>query len=206
MQKSKILLTGGHGLLGQELQKHLSCYAPSSQELDITKPFKKKEYDLVIHSAAYTDVVKAEVERFKCYHINVFGTFALLKSYYDTPFVYISSEYAKNPVNYYSKTKLAGEVVVQAIASSYLIIRTLFKPVPFPHDKAFIDQYTQGDSIDVIAPLIAKAIKRWDKISKTIYIGTGRKTIYDIAKKSNPKVGKMSIKDIKDVVLPNDYL
>lgn len=202
----KTLLTGGSGLLGTELQKYIKCDAPSSMEFNITQPFKKKDYEMIIHAAAYTDVAKAEVERFLCYYTNVFGTFALLKSYYDIPFIYISSEYAHNPVNYYSETKLAGEVVVKAIAKNYLIIRTLFKPVPFPYKKAFSDQYTQGDEVTVIAPLIVEAINNWDeKTSEIIYVGTGRKTIYDIAKKSKPKVKKCSIKDVNDVILPSDY-
>ena len=69
---SKILLTGGSGLLGKELRKYLEVDAPSHKKMDITKPIQtKRHYDLVIHAAAYTDVVKAEKERRLCFDVNV---------------------------------------------------------------------------------------------------------------------------------------
>ena len=89
----------------------------------------------------------------------------------------------------------------------YLIIRTLFKPRPYPFNVAFGDQYTRGDYVDVIAKLIAKAIKKWDKkTSKTIHVGTRRKTLYELAKQTRPDVKMNSIHDIKGVTIPADYL
>ena len=210
---NRILITGGFGTLGTELQKHIKCIAPTRKEFDITdfyayhKQVYANDYDLVINCAAYTNVTKAEKERKECYGINVQGTVNLLEYWSDTPFVYISTEYAKNPVNYYSETKLAGETAVKALAKNYLIIRTLFKAVPYPYDKAFTDKWTNGDEVTTIAPLVAKKIKDWfknDLSSQTVNIGTGRKTFYDIAVKSKPNIKKCSINDIKDVVLPTD--
>lgn len=203
----KILLTGGSGLLGTELQKYITVVAPSHKEMDITKPITLKDhFDLIIHGAAYTDVVGAETDKDTCFKANVTGTLNMVTAFKDTPFVYISSEYAKNPVNYYAKTKQLAEEEVKKIAKNYLIIRTLFKPNPFPFPRAFADQYTEGDYVDVITPLIIKAIKSWDKKSKkTIYVGTGRKTIFELAKRTRPNVQPMSIKEITKVVLPADY-
>ena len=204
---NRILITGGFGTLGTELQKHIKCIAPTRKEFDITKPISMNDFSLIIHSAAYIDVVKAEIEKKECYTANVWGTVNMLKSYPCIPFVFISTEYAKNPVNYYSETKLAGETAVKALAKNYLIIRTLFKAVPYPYDKAFTDKWTNGDEVTTIAPLVAKKIKDWlknDLSSQTINIGTGRKTFYDIAVKSKPNIKKCSINDIKDVVLPTD--
>ena len=204
---NRILITGGFGTLGTELQKHIKCIAPTRKEFDITKPISMNDFSLIIHSAAYIDVVKAEIEKKECYTTNVWGTVNMLKSYPCIPFVFISTEYAKNPVNYYSETKLAGETAVKALAKNYLIIRTLFKAVPYPYDKAFTDKWTNGDEVTTIAPLVAKKIKDWfknDLSSQTANIGTGRKTFYDIAVKSKPNIKKCSINDIKDVVLPTD--
>lgn len=203
-----ILLTGGSGTLGRELRKLITCDAPPHKDFDITKPLKKvKPYDLVIHCAAYTNVVKAEKEMQACYDVNVLGTAYLARAYRDTPFVYISSEYVKNPVNNYAISKLLGEYVVKSICDKYLIIRTLFKPNPFPYDKAFMDQWTTGDSVDVIAPLIDQAIKGWGMwLSETIDVGTGRKRIIDIARKSKPNIVPCSIKDVRGVTLPQDYV
>lgn len=196
-----ILLTGASGLLGTHLK--IKADRPSHSDLNILYPFTVKSYDLIIHAAAYTDVEKAEIDMAECYAVNVRGTRNLLEAYPDTPFVYISSEYANNPINFYSKTKQIAEKEVKK-HPQYLIIRTLFKPRPWKYPKAFIDQYTQGDYVDVIAPLIKKAIKEWDGENKTIYIGTGRKTIFELAKQTRD-VEPISVDDIKGVRLPKDY-
>lgn len=204
----KILLTGGSGLLGEEIQKYLKVIAPSHSILDITRPITASdEYDLIIHAAAYTDVVRAETNQKDCYTTNITGTIHLLDAFPTTPFVYISSEYAKNPVNYYAQTKYLAEMEVKKRSVPSFIIRTLFKPNPFPFPKAFSDQYTQGDYVDVITPLILKAIHKWDKkTSRLIYIGTGRKTIYELAKRTRTDVKPISIRSITSVTLPPDYL
>lgn len=196
------LLTGSSGLLGQYLM--LDCDRPTHAELDITKLIEPKEYDLIVHAAAYTDVEGAETARMKCYDVNVNGTFNLLEAYRDTPFVYISSEYANNPVNFYSLTKYLAERLVMT-HDNYLIIRTLFKPKPWKYPKAFTDQYTQGDYIDVIAPMIEDEIRRWNgKGKRLLYVGTERKTMYELASRTRV-VEPNSIKDIKGVELPADY-
>lgn len=197
-----ILLTGGSGLLGQYLK--FESDRPSHKELDITKPITPRDYELVVHAAAYTDVQKAETDKTRCFEANVYGTLNLLSAYPTTPFVLISSEYAQNPLNFYSLTKHMAEELVMAFPN-YLIIRTLFKPTPWPYPKAFIDQWTQGDSVDVIAPLIDREIMNWNrKGKKIVYVGTGRKRIYDIAVKTKPGVLSNSIKEMQ-VPIPFDY-
>lgn len=202
----KILLVGGNGRFGTEFQKLIKVHAPSKKTLDITKPIKKpKRFELIVHAAAYTDVTGAEKETEACYNINVRGTKNLLNAYPNTPFVYISSEYAANPVNYYSETKKLAERFVSE-HPQHLIIRTLFKSRPFPFDKAFYDQFTMGDYVDVIAKLILKEIINWNLKSKLVYVGTGRKTIYDLAIKTKPDCERISVKSITDVVIPKDYI
>lgn len=210
MKAVKVLLTGGSGLLGAEIKKLLKVDAPSHKELDIISKIKwDKKYDLIIHAAGYTDLVKAEAEDYyECEKVNYQGTINLLQAFKGIPFVFISTEYAKFPnLNRYSMTKFLAEEEVKNRTIAYLIIRTLFKPKPFPHDRAFVDQYTNGDYVDVIAPLIIQAILDWDRVtSKSIYVGTGRKTIFELAKQSNPKIGQMSVSEITSVKLPHDYL
>ncbi len=214
----KILLTGGSGLLGTHLLPllksldgdgtmfdRISVDAPTHKELDLNKPYAVRDYDLIIHSAAYTDVTLAEKDTINCFNVNVMGTMKLAKAYPSTPFVYISSEYAYKPVNFYSVTKFLGELVVNEMTDKCLIIRTLFKPSPFPWEKAFTDQYTQGDYVNVIASLIVKEIEKWNRKSKMIYVGTGRKTMYELALKTKYDVVPCSVKDVKGVVIPTDY-
>ena len=57
---SKILLTGGSGKLGTEIQKHIEVLAPSRKELDILVKENIYEYclrhspSLIVHAAAYS--------------------------------------------------------------------------------------------------------------------------------------------------------
>jgi dTDP-4-dehydrorhamnose reductase len=123
---------------------------------------------------------------------------------FNKPFVFISTEHVNSPGVYF-ESKLIGEILVKNLAPSYLIIRTIFKPNPWPWKYAFIDQYTQGDYVDIIAQLISKEIKKWNGKSKTIYIGTGRKTMFELAKRTKPDVLPNSVKDLK-FKRPKDYL
>lgn len=214
--KIKILLTGGSGLLGQELQKRLKNYpkydvfAPSHKDFDIVKlDLYSNIYtfapDIVIHAAAYTDLIEAEKvkNRQKVYEINVLGTDNLVRAFPSSYFVHISTEYVYNyRLNYYSYTKALAERVVEN-HKAHLIIRTLFKPRPFPHKKAFVDQWTKGDYVDVIAPMIL--YRMMNKDLGIANIGTDRKTIFHLAQKTVPDIKPMSIKDVVGVKLPEDY-
>lgn len=204
----KILLTGGSGLLGKEIQKHLECTAPAHDEFDITRVANINDFEfypeVIIHAAAYTDVAKAEHQKEECYRVNVLGTLNLLERYPKAVFVYISTEYANNPKNFYSQTKVQAEQLVRKFAPGYCIIRTLFKQTPWPYDRAFIDQWTEGDYVDIIAPMIVTAViekKRGD-----IKIGTDRKTMFQLARRTNPEVLGNLVSDIKGVELPHDYV
>jgi len=225
-----IMLTGGAGLLGQELQKHIECVAPNREEFDIAGKipyYLSDDVHMIVHCAAYTDVVKAEEDRNACWLTNVNGTKHV--SRLGVPVVYISTEYVfsggvgnysekdiPNPQNFYALTKLCGELALGNAPTS-LTIRCLFKPRPFEHEYACTDQWTSGDYVDVIAPLIAKAILLYEKDvirhsfrcvadlgHDIVHIGTGRKSTYDLAKQSNPDVKPCLRSDIKSVKLPMD--
>jgi dTDP-4-dehydrorhamnose reductase len=206
MEIKQILMTGGSGLLGRELQKYLQVIAPSHTTMDIREINTLQGYsaDTIIHCAAYTDVIQAETDRDTCFAVNVGGTYNLLREYPNAYFVYISSEYAEHPCNFYGYSKMMGEKIVQTYAKKYLIIRTLFKPTPFPFPKAFVDQYTNGDYVDIIAPLIATSILCED--TGISHIGTGKKSIYELALRTKPDVLPGSVEDIKGVVLPKEAI
>lgn len=219
-----ILLTGGSGLLGTELQKYVECWAPSRREFDITWPFpttyastsdimRLDEVDLIVHCAAFTDLVRAEKEKELCYQTNVIGTRNVASL--GIPMVYISTEYVfdgtkgnyeendhPNPQNFYALTKLLGEY--EARRTKSVVIRCLFKPGRFEHDSACTNQYTSGDTVDKIAPLIAQAVKNFNDLPPTIHIGTRRKSTFEIAVRGRPDVRPCLLEDIKSVRLPRD--
>lgn len=195
-----ILLTGSNGKLGTELRKHINV---TDFDSDITRQFSAKDNELVIHAAAYTYVGEAEDDAKNVFETNVFGTWNLVNAYKDKPFVYISTEYAKNPLGVYALTKYLGEEVVK-LHPNHLIIRTLFKPRPWPFDVAYEDQYTQGDYVDVIAKLIVDKIQSWDKkTSELCYVGTGRKTMLELARQTKPDV---KANKVTNPIIPRDYI
>jgi dTDP-4-dehydrorhamnose reductase len=226
IKPENILLTGGGGRLGIELQSLLKgIVAPLSSELDITnaesvnRSFKKYQPKLIVHAAAYTNVLKAETEREACWHINVEGTrnivHAALKT--EIPVVHISTDYVffgdtgnysesdtPGPVrNYYSLTKLVAEQIVPVL-KEYLIIRTSFRPREWQYPVAFQDVFTSQDYVDVIAPEVAQSITSFKKIGTGIlHIGTERKSVFELASRRKPEV-VASFKKDAGVDLPDD--
>lgn len=204
----KILITGGTGRLAAELKKHLAGEYVGIEHWDFTYPIPVGKYDIILHMGAWTDVAKGEQEPYKVFQTNAYGTFNMILNYKDTPFAYISTEWAKDPISIYALTKYLGEEIVK-YHPHHLIMRTLFKPNPFPFPKAYKDQYTQGDYVDVIAKLVADKINSWDrKTNELCYIGTGRKTIFDLAKKTRPNVEPNSVDEWRAKIgniIPYDY-
>ncbi|HJE96911.1 MAG TPA: dTDP-4-dehydrorhamnose reductase [Ligilactobacillus acidipiscis] len=148
----KILITGGNGQLGNELQhlldeRNIAYEAADVATLDITKPEMVEEYfaknrpEVVYHCAAYTAVDKAEGEGKEANElINATGTEIVAQACekYAATLVYISTDYVfngekkteyfpddpKGPKNEYGRAKLLGEQAVQKYCSKYYIVRT----------------------------------------------------------------------------------
>jgi len=87
---------------------------------------------------------------------------------------------------WYAHTKMLGDAYVQARANNYLLIRTSFKPNPWPYDNAITTQMGSFDYIDVIAKLIIRLI---DNNAEGVFnVGTETKTIHDLAIQTKPGV------------------
>lgn len=149
----KILITGGNGQLGQELQhlldeRKISYDAADVDVLDITDEAKVDNYfaknrpEVVYHCAAYTAVDKAEGEGKKVNElVNAVGSEIMAKACkkYDALMVYVSTDYVfdglrtegeympddpKGPRNEYGRTKLIGEEAIEKYCDKYYIVRT----------------------------------------------------------------------------------
>ena len=146
----KVLITGSEGMLGSDLMKVLSLkyevVGIDLKDVDITKKdeiikvISDIHPDLVIHTAAYTDVDGCEREKGLAFLINAQGTenICLASRKLNIPLLYISTDYVFNgekrspyiesdipdPLNIYGKSKLRGEEYVQSLVSDYFIIRT----------------------------------------------------------------------------------
>lgn len=226
MKAGKMLLTGGSGRLGTELQQLLpGIQAPASHELNILssesieQAIQAYQPSLLIHAAAFTDVAGAEQRRADCWSVNVEGTRLMVQGAerHALPLVYISTDYVfwgeagnyreddpPGPVrNYYSLTKLAAEAVVSVLPRR-LIIRTSFRPRSWPYPKAFTDLFTSQDYVDVLAPEIALALQRWEEIPYSVlHIVGERKSVYELARQRRPDVQAASKTDAA-VALPDD--
>ncbi|OYT61240.1 dTDP-4-dehydrorhamnose reductase [Thermoplasmatales archaeon ex4484_30] len=155
----RLLLTGGSGLFGQAFidlvkktpheiyvtyNKHPLDFENAFQT-DITDAIKVKQLiekikpDIVIHSAAFTNVDRCEIEKEKAYEINAKATenIAKVAKEIDAKLIYISTDYVfdgkkglykegdkTNPINYYGLTKLEGEKAVIENCEDYVIART----------------------------------------------------------------------------------
>lgn len=148
----KILLFGGAGQLGLEIQKRAQSAgavicAPLEEELDITDAAavqamaRKVEPECILNTAAYTAVDKAESDAEKAYRVNRDGAVLLAEVAKEigARFIHLSTDYVfdgyashplsendpVNPLGVYGKSKLEGELGIKEIcAERSLIVRT----------------------------------------------------------------------------------
>lgn len=146
----KILITGSNGMLGYDLIKILDkdniLINTTSKTLDITNKedvmnfIKKEAPDVVMNSAAYTDVDGCEENQELAFAVNSNGVknLALACKETDSVLVHISTDYVfkgdensprcendeLGPMSVYGKSKLKGEEAILNILDKYFIIRT----------------------------------------------------------------------------------
>jgi len=145
----RILITGGRGQLGHELQQALSAETVLAQdlpELDITdaaavgRALGQFRPQVVVHTAAYTDTAGCEADPELAMRINGEGSrqVALACRESDVAMLYVSTNevfdgqkgepYLESdepkPINAYGRSKLAGERHVQSILDHFYIVRT----------------------------------------------------------------------------------
>jgi dTDP-4-dehydrorhamnose reductase len=219
--ESKILFTGGSGLLGQEIRALCpSALYPSSQDLDVSRwqdveaYSKAHQIELVVHAAAFTSPPRIDEDPVRAIESNVIGTSNIVKLCValGCRLIYISTDYvfkgdrgnydeqdALSPVNKYAWSKLGGECAARLYDRS-LIVRTSFGPDEFPFPKAFVDQWTSRQSVSVVAK---KLVRLWAKdITGVVHVGGPRRTVLDYARDLDPskKIDELSIHDVQFTV------
>jgi dTDP-4-dehydrorhamnose reductase len=162
----KVLITGANGLVGQSLislmtkdaafkvyglskgKKRISYYTENFTyyDADITEKTILEEIilkinpDIIVHTAALTQIDECEQNKELCYKINVEGTQNLLDIAEKTQahFIFLSTDFVfdglngpyqekdtPNPVSYYGNSKLTGEQLVQSCSVPWTIVRTV---------------------------------------------------------------------------------
>lgn len=205
----KILMSGGKGMLGRQLQKiDPLIISMSKDDMDVSnydqiiKQVKRNKPDIFLHLAAFTDNRKLEKDPQGAIRDNIIGTSNVTLScikenlrlvYISTDYVYSGKKGMYNeddeilPVNKYAWSKLGGECAVRQHNNS-LIIRTSIGSLKFPYDKAFVDMWTSKDTVDILAPMILKASK--SNIVGNLNIGTQRKNMFEYASKLDKNIKK----------------
>ncbi len=160
----KILVTGANGLLGQKLcllldkdpqvklvatarnKLNYSLSRATFATLDVTNyesvvnVFTQIKPDVVIHTAAMTQVDQCEIERELCWLSNVSSVDYIIKACEKTGahLIHISTDFIfdgthgpldenekPNPLSYYGQSKLEGELLVQKSKLNWTILRTV---------------------------------------------------------------------------------
>jgi dTDP-4-dehydrorhamnose reductase len=162
----KILIFGGSGQVGRELQRCLAplggLLVPGQGDLPridladhsaLERIVSATAPDIIFNAAAYTAVDKAETERDLAWKINAEAPGVIARAaqkiaapifHYSTDYVFSGTGSAPHeesdetrPLNHYGVTKLAGENEVAAAKGSHLILRTSW--VYAPHGKNFLN-------------------------------------------------------------------
>jgi len=146
----RILLFGRKGQLGWELQRTLATLgeltAVDYPEIDLEHPESGRDLirqvhpQVIVNAAAYTAVDQAETEQERAWNINAIapGLLAEEARRLNAVFVHYSTDYVfdgkkgtpyieedtPNPLNFYGRSKLEGERLVQEAGGISLILRT----------------------------------------------------------------------------------
>ncbi len=173
-QRYKILITGSSGMLGIDLCQELSgkyelygtdvvhrtsyivhrfTKADITDKESVVEIVKKIKPDVVIHTAAWTDVDGCELNKKKTYRVNVEGTknIALACKICGATLIYISTDFVfdgkrksayketdrPKPISAYGESKLKGEEAVKNELKKYFILRTSW--LYGKHGKNFVD-------------------------------------------------------------------
>lgn len=216
----KVLITGGSGDLGKSLKKVFKdAFIPSHSKMDITNPKSVNKIilgykpDVLVHAAALVGIRECEENKTKAWLTNVEGTQNIVNAlkklknncylvYMSTACVfagekekYYTEEDTPAPKNYYSITKLCGEIVARQYENT-CIIRTNFVPKQqWKYPKAFVDRFGTYLFSDGVAEGIRDVCGK--KPRGIIHIVGGRRmSMHELALLAGSKnVGKMELKE-----------
>jgi len=220
----KIVITGGTGRFAHYLKKIKTknlLFFPSKKIFDITNVNKIKKYlkkvkpNIVLHLAGLSrPMVIHEKEISRSINLNIIGTSNLVAAcsekkikiiYFSTQYVYPGKKGNYNereallPTMNYGWSKLGGECAVQMYKNS-LILRVCMTEKPFRHKYALYDSKTSFLYHHEVAKIVLKLINK----KGVINIGGKSQTVYNFAKKNNPKIKKIYVKNIKNLNFPKD--
>ncbi len=218
MIRKNIIITGGSGRFGSLLKKRKfkNFLYPNKKQLNILnlksieKYLRRKKAKMLIHLAGLSRPLEMHEKKIeKSITLNIIGTCNVVLIckklniklvYFSTNYVYpgLKGNYKETdpllPLNNYAWSKLGGEAAVHMYKNS-LILRVCMTEKPFVHKYALKDVYLNFIFQDEIINFLPKILNK----KGIINVGGKIRTVYNFAKKFNPKVKKISYKKIKSV-------
>lgn len=197
---SEILITGSAGQLGNEISK-LSVNHPEhnfiftdvkelniTNESDIENFFNQRNIDFIVNCAAYTAVDLAEKEKELSTLINstAVKNLAQISAHFNAKLIHISTDYVfdgknyrpyneddqTNPIQWYGKTKLEGEIQVNNFAKDAIIIRTSWLYSEFGKNfvKTIIKYAQERDFLNVVSDQVGTPTYAKDLAKSILHI------------------------------------
>ena len=190
-------MTGKQGQLARSLRERaaidpdITLVCLGRPELDLSRPEGISQAlaccnpDLIVNTAAYTEVDKAESDADAAFAVNADGAGAVARAaeQLGLPIIQISTDYVfdglarapypetapTNPLSVYGTSKLAGETLVAAANPRHLIIRTAWVYSPFGKNfvKTMLRLGLERDRISVVSDQIGNPTSALD-IAETI--------------------------------------
>ena len=223
----KILVTGGFGRFAKILKNKKSSYnfifrnkkqLNILNEKSIKNNIKKFRPHYILHLAGLSRPMKIHEKNIKkSIDLNIIGTANIIKAcveknlkiiHFSTSYVYQGQKgnYKETdpllPWNNYGWSKLGAECAVQMYKNS-LILRICMTEKPFIHKKAFSNVKMNFIFHQDLAKILIKLINK----KGIINLGGPTKTIYNFAKKYNPKVKKITSDKMLKIKYPkNPYM
>ena len=219
----KILFTGGSGRFGKVFRKintSKKYLYPSKKKFNIENLknvqtyLKKHKPDLLIHCAALSRPMEVHEKHIsKSIKSNIIGTSNLTIAcselnikliYFSTNYVYpgVKGNYSEKdnlfPINNYAWSKLGGECAVRLYKNS-LILRICMTEKPFIHKYAFKNFQTNF----IFHEEVAKFLPKLFKLDGVINVGGPTQSVFNFAKKYNPKIKSTNIKIKKNKINRN---
>lgn len=225
----KVMITGSSGALGTSLKEVFKdAFCPSHREMDVTeansvnKTILSYKPDILIHAAALVGIRECEQNKKKAWLTNVEGTQNIVNSlkklnngcyliYVSTACVFAGedkkfyTEYGTPaPKNYYSLTKLCGEIVTRQYENTCIVRTNFAQKKQWKYPKAFTDRFGTYLFSDNVAKGIYDVCKKKKKGIIHI-VGDKRISMYDMALLCGSKnVGKMTMDEYKGPPLTID--
>ena len=195
---TRILVTGGEGILAQALQLYFPYADYCGRETcDVTRAehvrmaFQNLKPELVIHCAAQTS---HNAEPFSYVQANIQGTVnvAAQAKKIGARVIYPSTDYLGarketepvSPVNSYAASKYAGECVVRTLGNALVVRGSWYSRLELSH--AAVDAFTTKLPVDRAAYYIATLSTSHH--TGTVNIAGPRRSIYDISLTFNERV------------------